>query len=78
MVWMVKSLGILPFWIDARQSRCLLPLFAFSPFPLSPFPFPPFPLSPRPLLLGALSVNGHHLTSESSAKYGSTENIGLL
>ena len=73
MVWMVKSLGILPFWIDARQSRCLLPLFAFSPFPLSPFP-----LSPRPLLLGALSVNGHHLTSESSAKYGSTENIGLL
>lgn len=64
MVWMVKSLGILPFWIDARQSRCL-------------FPFP-FPLSPRPLLLGALSVNGHHLTSESSAKYGSTENIGLL
>jgi hypothetical protein len=30
------------------------------------------------LLLGALSVNGHHLTSESSAKYGSTENIGLL
>ncbi len=75
MVWMVKSFGILPFWIDPRQPRCLLP---FCPFALLPFPFHPFPLSPRPLLLGALRVNGHHLTSESSAKYGSTENIGLL